>query len=187
MTLVIGKSGSGKSEYAEQLLLEMAEHKERYYIATMRIMDKDGEERVRRHRRKRQGKGFITIEQPRDVGLIAARLPEDSAVLLECITNLTANELFDSKQSAPDTLDEGIASAQRVVDKVLGDVSLMQGKFKTLVVVSGSYSDADDEYDEETKAYIRTLSLINDGIVRLAERVVEVTEGVPVVVRGIRV
>ena len=64
--LITGGSGSGKSEYAEQKLMEYASHskrnKKRYYIATMMPFGKETEEKIARHRRLRAGKGFETIE-----------------------------------------------------------------------------------------------------------------------------
>ena len=53
--LITGGSGSGKSEYAEQKLMEYASHskrnKKRYYIATMMPFGKETEEKIARHRR----------------------------------------------------------------------------------------------------------------------------------------
>ena len=49
--LITGGSGSGKSEYAEQKLMEYASHskrnKKRYYIATMIPFGKETEEKIR--------------------------------------------------------------------------------------------------------------------------------------------
>lgn len=67
--------------------------------------------KVARHRRLRAGKGFVTIEQPRDIGEVdfskraqQAMEPPDRAgqniterprcALLECMSNLVANEMF---------------------------------------------------------------------------------------------
>ena len=65
ITLVLGGSGSGKSAYAEHLLDGKTN---KYYIATMQVYDAEGEKKVARHRRLRAGKGFVTMEQPRDIG-----------------------------------------------------------------------------------------------------------------------
>ena len=40
----------------------------RYYIATMEVFGEEGRKKVERHKKLRQGKGFITIESPKDVG-----------------------------------------------------------------------------------------------------------------------
>ena len=67
ITLVTGGSGSGKSEYAEGLILD-SPCSRRFYVATMIAYGKEGRDKVERHRVLRKGKGFITIEKPRNVG-----------------------------------------------------------------------------------------------------------------------
>ena len=52
MTLVIGGAASGKSEFAEGLVLD-AGNLPRYYIATMQPFDDECRARVRRHREMR--------------------------------------------------------------------------------------------------------------------------------------
>ena len=67
MILVVGGAGSGKSEYAENLIGSLAEGGRKYYIATMKCSDDESLRRVEKHRLMRKGKGFITIEQPVDI------------------------------------------------------------------------------------------------------------------------
>lgn len=67
MILITGGSGSGKSAYGEKRILEAGEMT-RYYIATMEVFGEEGRKKVERHKKLRQGKGFITIESPKDVG-----------------------------------------------------------------------------------------------------------------------
>ena len=62
LALVLGEAASGKSEFAEQLAMSLAD--ERYYIATMQVSDSESQQRIERHRQMRQGKGFVTLEQP---------------------------------------------------------------------------------------------------------------------------
>ena len=91
MILITGGSASGKSAFAEDKLLSFGD-KKRYYLATMAVWDEECRERIRRHRIERSGKGFSTIEKPVDLKDVS--LPGGSAALLECVSNLTANELF---------------------------------------------------------------------------------------------
>ena len=105
ITLVTGGSGSGKSEYAEGLILD-SPCSRRFYVATMIAYGKEGRDKVDRHRMLRRGKGFITIEKPRNVGEVMVGEYETGlspssrtgrALLLECVSNLAANEMFKEK------------------------------------------------------------------------------------------
>lgn len=91
LVVVTGGSGSGKSAFAEETVLSFGEAR-RIYIATMQAFDEESHRRIRRHRRMRSGKGFETVE--RYTALDELVLPKGSVVLLECMSNLVANEMF---------------------------------------------------------------------------------------------
>ena len=90
--LVTGGSGSGKSVYAEQCILDFGGTR-RVYIATMQPFGAEGQARIARHRKMRAAKKFSTIECY--TNLKEVELEPGSDVLLECMSNLTANEIFD--------------------------------------------------------------------------------------------
>lgn len=105
ITLVTGGCGSGKSEYAENLVV-VSGCPCKWYVATMEVWGNEDRRKVERHRKQRAGKGFHTIERPR--GLNALRIPgspEQTAVLLECVSNLAANEMFGG-ETLPDCAPE---------------------------------------------------------------------------------
>ena len=88
LILVSGGAASGKSAFAEELIVRSG-LKERIYLATMQVWDKESERRVERHRAMRAGKGFATLERPLD--LAGLPLPPGSApALLVAVTG----ELF---------------------------------------------------------------------------------------------
>ena len=185
VTLVTGGSGSGKSAYAETLLSSCEGMK--FYIATMQVYDAEGEKKVERHRKLREGKGFLTIESPVDVGKIEVseyqsqigKMRTDAAdkksALLECMSNLAANEMFTG---------EGVRSADQVADKIINDIQLLSQKTDNLIIVTNNVFEDGIVYDASTMEYLRALGSIN---VRLAERsdvVVEVIAGIPVARKG---
>ena len=61
-TLVVGGAASGKSEYAESLVLQDLP---RYYIATMQPFDGECRARIAKHRRMRAEKQFVRSEERR--------------------------------------------------------------------------------------------------------------------------
>ena len=89
-TLITGGSKCGKSRYGEKILDNFRGRK--IYIATMQPFGEEAHEAIARHRFQRHGKGFETLEIYRD--LHKTDLPEHCGVLLECLGNLCANEMF---------------------------------------------------------------------------------------------
>ena len=113
ITLITGGSGSGKSAYAEDTLLSFGEG-ERIYIATMYPFDEESHRRIERHRNMRREKHFTTIE--RYINLKELTVPKDSYVLLECMSNLVANEMYQEGGAGKDTVPavlEGIFALDR--------------------------------------------------------------------------
>lgn len=193
ITLVTGGSGSGKSAYAESLLSSCEGIK--YYIATMQIYDAEGEKKVERHRKLRAGKGFLTIESPINVGKIqfacageaeqaqyrqeAERKVQGSSekksVLLECMSNLTANEMFTK---------DGMKSEEEVVEKIVSEMQTLSQKLDNLVIVTNNVFEDGVIYDAGTMEYLKALGRINAALARLADRVAEVVVGIPVELKG---
>ncbi len=159
--LVIGASGSGKSEYAENLL---ASKHNLYYVATMQPFGKVGQDRIKKHRLQREGKGFITVERYTDIG--KAELPDRSNVLLECMGNLVANELYEVGGGA--------------AERILSGIEELSEKCESLVIVTNDVFCDSASYNEEMMRYISCLGFINREIAKRFGGVVEVTCGIGV-------
>ena len=139
MILVTGGSGSGKSAYAEDRVLSLGEGR-RIYIATMYPFDLESKRRIDRHRRMRAGKGFETME--RYTNLKELVLPKDSTVLLECMSNLAANEMFNEDGAKENTVDE-----------IMEGIRLLKDHVKNLVVVTNEIFSEVSSYEGETGMY----------------------------------
>lgn len=166
MVLVTGGSGSGKSAFAEDCVLSYGENK-RIYIATMYPFDEESKKRVVRHRKMRAGKGFDTIEC--FVGLKNIEITEGSTVLLECMSNLTANEIFREDGAGENTEEE-----------ILEGVRRLNGKAGNLIIVTNEIFSDSVFYEKETQNYQRILGEINQKLAELADNVVEVVYGIPI-------
>ena len=103
LTLVTGGSGSGKSAFAEDRVLSFGDA-QRIYIATMHPFDEESHKRIERHQKMRAGKGFETVECY--TGLKNVKLPAGCVVLLECMSNLVANEMFEEQGAHDRTVSE---------------------------------------------------------------------------------
>ncbi len=171
ITLVIGKPKSGKSDIAEDLALK-GDHANRYYIATMKIMDEDGRARVKEHRKRREGKGFVTLEIPDDIVSAVKYMddPKDSIVLLECVANLVGNVMH----GVPNTMwlcEQGEAGKKEIVLSVVKQITSLAGKVRDMIVVTGEY-EPDDNDDGETRIYKSLLFGVNEELQKTADKVV---------------
>lgn len=175
MTLIIGGSGSGKSAYAEDSIVSLSKDRKKYYIATMQIYDEEGEKKMERHRILRSGKGFSTIEQPVDIEKAAEKMEDgERTALLECISNLTANEMFSGE--VPET-------EEVITEKIVGGIASLNRKLTHLVIVSNNVFEDGNVYDDTTMAYIRAMGRINQKLAELADEVVEVVVGIPFMIK----
>ena len=170
VTLILGGSGSGKSAYAEDYLLRMAADKKKYYIATMQVWDAEMQAKVDRHHRLRQGKGFTTMEQPTALEQAVTQMEPGGAALLECMSNLTANEMFSGEQPT---------NRQTVIEKILRGVDVLRKQMDPLVIVTNNVFEDGIVYDSATMEYIEALGRINERLAAEADEVVEVTAGIP--------
>ena len=166
LTLVTGGSGSGKSAFAEDKVLAFGEA-QRVYIATMHPFDEESHKRIERHRKMRAGKGFETIECY--TGLKDVKLPSGCVVLLECMSNLVANEMFE---------EQG-AHEQTVKDIMSGIDELVRQAAHVVIVTNEIFSDA-VVFDKEMASYLEYLGKINQAVALRADEVVEVVYGIPV-------
>ncbi|MCM1101190.1 MAG: bifunctional adenosylcobinamide kinase/adenosylcobinamide-phosphate guanylyltransferase [Clostridium sp.] len=179
MILIVGGSGSGKSSYAERIACELGADDSggipKYYLATMRIWDEEGQRKADRHQQMREGKGFLTVEQATDISDALHRMTAgEKVILLECVSNLTANEMFAEGE---------MRARSRVEERVLRDIGCLRNMSTHLVVVSNNVFEDGTVYDPSTMEYIRAMGRINTGLAALADRVVEVVAGIPVRVK----
>ncbi len=166
LILVTGGSGSGKSAFAEDKVLSFGTA-QRIYIATMHPFDNESYKRIDRHREMRAGKGFETIECY--TGLKDVVLPEGCVVLLECMSNLVANEMFE---------EQG-AHEQTVQTIMAGIENLLRQAAHVVIVTNEIFSDA-PAFEREMNTYLKYLGRINQEIAKKADEVTEVVYGIPV-------
>lgn len=168
-TLVTGGSKCGKSGYAEKIFDHI--HGRKLYAATMRPYGEEAYAAIERHRRMRAGKGFETIEKYTDIHEIP--LTDNCAVLLECMGNLCANEMFCGDAVIDPT--EKIVNGVYHLSRIAGDI----------VIVTNQVGGDGADYAEGTAEYIRILGGINRRIAEFADNVIECIYGIPVLLKGV--
>ena len=165
--LITGGARSGKSSYAEECVLN-SPAKHRVYIATMDPgNDAENHARIRKHREDRATKGFDTMECQQ--GLSRVSVKEDSAVLLECLTNLVANEMFGEKGAGEKSEEE----IRKGLDSLMNDAA-------DLVVVTNNLYSGPEKLSDTVLTYCETLASLEKYLAARADEVTELVAGIPV-------
>lgn len=199
--IVYGGSASGKSSYAESFAMSLQGEGRLLYIATMypykwntTEIDPETMQRIERHRAMRADKGFDTVECYRHVEHIVAK--RQDVLLLECMSNLLANEMYLEQDSDDGGLAETMSEVEKagvgmsetlspVSKKIVQALIDLSTRVQELVIVTNDvFSDGGNlTYDESTREYVKNLADINCTLAKQAATVTEVVCGIPVIVK----
>ena len=168
VVFVFGGSKSGKSNFAQDLSVEISDKKNLYYVATMIPCEGEDELRIKKHIESRSGLGFKTIECPYNLKEIfdgKENIP-GGTFLVESLTSLLSNIMFkngetdfNSWEKLKEMLDEFVTRAKNCV-----------------FVCDSIFSDA-ESYGMETEAFRYLLANASSFICGLSDIVVEVKNG----------
>ena len=172
IALVTGGSASGKSAIAEDLAVRLQGRK-RCYLATMEATDEESIRRISRHRELRKEKGFETVERSRNLPEIQDQLEQFDVVLLECLTNLAANEMFHESSDTKNMVQE-LKTALRTLSRTKS----------WLVIVSGDVFGDGGNYDKGTICYQHALGELNSYAASMADVVIEAVCGIKLIHKG---
>lgn len=164
LILLTGASGAGKSTYARRLAMSLC--RDLTFIST-EIPDPG----IKANPGQLRSAGFSFIERFMDVGGLDAR---GGAAILDCLCNLTANEMFD----------ENGGIRENVVDTVTEGVLRLAGRFGFLIVITNEIASDGVSYEESVSAYRDALCAVNRELAMRADCVFELCVSIPVAVKG---
>jgi adenosylcobinamide kinase / adenosylcobinamide-phosphate guanylyltransferase len=164
-TLVIGGARSGKSRYAEQMVMSLPPPW--IYVATAERSDDEMIARIAEHQ-VRRGAQWQTLEAPLDlVGRLEAR--PDATALVDCLTLWLSNLMF----------------ADRDVEAEIARLEGVIGSRKSpLVLVSNEVGFGIVPDNALARRFRDLQGRLNQRVAARANRVVLVVAGLPVVLKG---
>ncbi len=166
LTFVLGGAASGKSAFAEQLIVSSG--KSRVYLATSQVFDGEMQKKVDRHVSQR-GAGWKTIEEPLDLAPALAQLNADQACLVDCATMWLTNHLL-----AENDLETAQSHLQNALSRCPAQI----------VVVSNEVGQGIVPENALARQFREAQGRLNIALATQADLVVQVTAGLPIVLKG---
>jgi adenosylcobinamide kinase/adenosylcobinamide-phosphate guanylyltransferase len=165
LTLVLGGARSGKSRYAESLV--MALPSPWLYVATAEARDSEMAARVAVHQGRR-GPDWTTVETPRDIaGALAANA--NTPALVDCLTLWLSNVLL-----ADADVDAEIEHLDRALARAPAPVVLVANEVGSGIVPDNALG----------RRFRDLQGLLNQRIAARADRVFLVVAGLPLTLKG---
>jgi adenosylcobinamide kinase/adenosylcobinamide-phosphate guanylyltransferase len=163
-TLVIGGARSGKSRYAEELI--MAQPPPWMYIATAESWDDEMKARIAEHRGRR-GERWQTVDAPLDLAGSLEATP--SAALVDCLTLWLSNLMLAERD-----IDAEITRLEQIMD----------ARQTPLVLVSNEVGSGIVPDNALARRFRDWQGRLNQRIAASADRVVLMVAGLPMVLKG---
>jgi len=167
LTLVLGGAASGKSAFAERLVLA---HRGAtpVYIATAQAFDAEMTDKIAQHRRQR-GANWRTLEHPLDAAAALGSLGADAAVLLDCATLWLSNQMLADADLAAET------------DRLLAALASCAAP---VVVVSNEVGQGIVPDNALARRFRNAQGRLNQRLAAAAGQVVLLVAGLPMVLKG---
>lgn len=165
-TLILGGAASGKSVFAEGLVVQSG--RARVYLATAQSFDDEMRAKVSRHQTMR-GEGWRTIEAPLDLVLALGEAHRDEVVLLDCATMWLSNHML---------ADGDLAKAEAALIRALTDCAA------PVVVVSNEVGLSVVPENALARRFREAQGRLNQRLAAEASLVVNVIAGLPQVLKG---
>lgn len=172
LTLVLGGAASGKSAYAERLVERIAarDGREKLYIATAEARDEEMKARIRRHRDRRRG--WQTREAPHDLPHALAAAPPQAVVLVDCLTMWLTNRLLAR------------ADLPREAEVLEASLATRTAQGGETVLVSNEVGQGIVPDNALARRFRDAQGALNQELAALAGRVILVTAGLPLAIKG---
>jgi adenosylcobinamide kinase/adenosylcobinamide-phosphate guanylyltransferase len=167
MTLITGGGRSGKSALA---LSRAAAYGPGAFIATAQPVDDEMRQRIERHRQERPV-SLVTIEEPLDLSAALRRIPEDARVaVVDCLAVWVGNLMHHCPGHEPDE-----------IDRFLGGLNAPP---VDLIIVTNEVGMGIVPDNEMSRQYRDLLGTVNQRVAALAQEVVLMVSGIPLVIKG---
>ena len=168
---VTGGAKSGKSKFAEDLLLSMNNgNQKNIYLATSIVYDEEMQTKVDLHKARRQNK-WITVESYKNV-------------LVDCLTNMVSNIIFENTEINWDNPKKNqLEQCDKAVEKEVLDLLKTTKNFENVVVVSNELGMGIVPAYPLGRYFREIAGKMNQMVAEKADEVYFVVSGIPMKIK----
>ncbi|MGD8562666.1 MAG: bifunctional adenosylcobinamide kinase/adenosylcobinamide-phosphate guanylyltransferase, partial [Desulfarculaceae bacterium] len=170
--LILGGAKSGKSSFALSLA-EQGDYARRVFIATAEAKDPEMARRIQRHQAER-GPDWSTLEEPLELvpALKKADRP-DSILLVDCLT-LWLSNLMTVSGLSQSRIEDRFEDLIQTLPNLQGDLILVSNEVGMGIVPGNALS----------RSFRDLAGGLNRRLAQVCQKVVLVTAGLPLVLKG---
>ena len=165
--LITGGQRSGKSRYAEELALSLADNP--VYVATAHVWDEEFRERVRRHQ-ERRGPQWTNIE---DEKFLSRNDLTGRVAVIDCVTLWLTNFFFENQNH----------DTQQVLDMVKAEFDRFTAQDATFIFVTNEIGSGGVSVDPVQRRFTDLQGWMNQYIASRADEVFLMVSGIPVKIK----
>ena len=165
--LITGGQRSGKSRYAEELALSLADNP--VYVATAHVWDEEFRERVRRHQ-ERRGPQWTNIEEEK---FLSRNDLMGGVAVIDCVTLWLTNFFFENQNQ----------DTQQVLDMVKAEFDRFTAQDATFIFVTNEIGSGGVSVDAVQRRFTDLQGWMNQYIASRADEVILMVSGIPVKIK----
>ena len=147
LIFVTGGAKSGKSKFAEELILKLNNGKqENIYLATSLVFDEEMKEKVRLHKERRKNdwrtvETYKNFENSLNKYFPKTKNEVKNNILVDCLTNLITNIIFEKEYIDWENFDkksyiQDLEKLDKIVKNSVNELINVSKKFENAVIVS---------------------------------------------------
>lgn len=163
---ITGGQRSGKTSYAEQLALSLAEHP--VYLATAHVWDEEFRQRIVRHQQNR-GPRWVNVEEER---VLSRHDFNGRVVVVDCLTLWCTNFFFDSNSE----VEPALQALKTEFDRLIAQDA-------TFLFVSNEIGLGGVSENQLQRRFTDLLGWMNQYVARSADEVYLMVSGIPVSIK----
>jgi len=168
---ILGGARSGKSRYAQKIAKAFKGKK--LFVATAQALDEEMAGRIENHKKQRGGM-WETREEPIEIVQVVSEMQSNyGVILIDCLTLWVSNLLMAFEDDR-----------ERVENCIKGLIDRLTNIKTTVILVSNEVGSGIVPENRLARSFRDLAGLLNQGVAQVADRVVLMVAGIPVVVKG---